>query len=106
MLRLPDPDAFTQRIAAEIRRDAPADVAHLTEGMLLEKVRAAYDAATYELHITRIPTLVRWVKLDSVSNGELRRQQALALKIKTASDANLAAEDMLSILMAQTRWSD
>lgn len=106
LLRLPEPGGFTQRLAKEIRRDVPQDVAHLTDAQLLDATRTSYDFAAYDLHITRIPTLVRWVKLDASSDGVLRRNPALVLKIRTAENPSLAAEDMLSILLAQTNWSN
>jgi hypothetical protein len=106
LLRLPEPNGFTQRLAKEIRRDVPKDVAHLTDAQLLEATRTSYDFAAYELHITRIPTLVHWVKLDASCDGVLRRNPALVLKIRTAQAPSLAAEDMLSILLAQTNWSN
>src|SRR5687768_14141156 len=93
LLRLPEPNDFTQRLAKEIRRDVPKDVAHFTAAQLLDTTRMSYDFDAYELHINRIPTLVRWVKLDVASNGALRRQPALVLKIRRAADPSLAAED-------------
>ena len=104
LLRLPEPESFTSRIAAEIRRDMPEETKHMTDPQLLAAVRESYDFAAHELHITRIPTLVRWVRADTVSNGFLRREPAVVLKVKPASDHNLAAEDLLSIIQAQTNW--
>ena len=102
LLRLPEPNDFTQRLAKEIRRNVPKDVAHLTDAQLLDATRTSYDFAAYELHIIRIPTLVHWVKLDASSDGVLRRNQALVVKLRTAENPSLAAEDMLSMLLAQT----
>jgi hypothetical protein len=106
MLRLPEPEAFTQRLSAEIRRDMPGDVAGLSDAELLEATRRSYFFAAYELHITRVPTLVRWVRLDVTSDGLLRREQAIVLRIRTASNPSLAAADLLSIFLAQTNWSN
>ncbi|WP_269792431.1 hypothetical protein [Stenotrophomonas sp. Iso1] len=106
LLRLPDPNEFTLRITNEIRRDMAQDVAGMTDAQLLEAVRASYDVATYDLHITRIPTLVRWVRLDATSNGALRTEPGMQLRIKAATDPSLAAEDVLAVLLAQTNWSD
>lgn len=106
LLRLPEPDGFTLRLADEIRRDMPQDVAGMNDAQLLEAVRNSYDFATYELHITRIPTLVRWVEVDVTSNGALRAEPAVQLRIRAAANPNLAAEDLLAVLLAQTRWSD
>ena len=104
LLRLPEPESFTERIAAEIRRDMPDEAQHMSDPQLLAAVRESYEFATYELHITRVPTLVRWVRLDATSNGLLRREPAVALKVKTAANPNLAAEDLLSTFRAQTNW--
>jgi len=104
LLRLPDPSEFTQRIAAEIERDLGDD--SITDAGLLDDVIGAYEFATLELGITRIPTLVRWVKLDATSNGALRTEQAVALKLRASDDPSLAAEDILSLLVAQARWEN
>ncbi|QRD62774.1 hypothetical protein H8Z72_23215 (plasmid) [Xanthomonas citri pv. citri] len=106
LLRLPEPDVFTQRIANEIRRDMGQDLSHVSDARLLQSVRDSYDFATNELHITRIPTLVRWVRVDVVADGALHREPAIVLKVKAAKDPNLAAEDLLSIFIAQARWSN
>lgn len=104
LLRLPEPESFTERIATEIRRDMPGDTRHMSNQQLLIAVRESYDFAAHELHITRVPTLVRWVRADFTSNGLLRREPAVALKVRSAANPNLAAEDLLSILRAQTNW--
>lgn len=105
LLRLPDPDTFTARLSNEIRRDMGREVSHLSDTQLLEATRRSYFFAVYDLHITRIPTLVRWVRLDVVSEAELRREVAVVLRIQSSADPNLAAEDLLSIFLAQTNWS-
>ncbi|MDV9042024.1 hypothetical protein [Stenotrophomonas sp. RAC2] len=104
LLRLPEPESFTGRIAAEIRRDMPEDIHYTSDQQLSSAVRESYDFATYELHITRVPTLVRWVRADTTHNGLLRREPAVVLKMKVAANPNLAAEDLLSIFRAQTNW--
>lgn len=106
LLRLPEPDAFTQRIANELREHSPQDVAQLSDTQLLDAVRASYAFATHELHITRIRTLVHWVKLDATSDGALRKEPGLVLKVRAASNPNLAAQDLISIAIAQTNWGD
>ncbi|MBH1508050.1 hypothetical protein I5U60_10525 [Stenotrophomonas maltophilia] len=104
MLRLPEPESFTERIAAEIRRDMLDETRHMSDQQLLSAVRESYEFATYELHITRLPTLVRWVRADTTSNGLLRREPALVLKMNLSAKPNLTAEDLLSIFRAQTNW--
>lgn len=104
LLRLPDPSEFIWRIAAEVERDSRQDPAISAATTLLDDVATSYDFATFELGITRIPTLVRWVKLDATSNGALRKEQAVTLKLRASDDPNFAAEDILSLLTAQTRW--
>ncbi len=104
LLRLPEPDGFTRRIAQELRRDTPEDVQHFTDARLLEETRLSYEAATNELQITRIPTLVRWAKLDVVSHGTLHREPAVQIKLRSTKDPNVTAEDLLMILRAQTHW--
>ncbi len=104
LLRLPEPESFTERIAAEMRCDMPEEMQHMSDQQLLAAVRESYELATYELHITRVPTLVRWVRADTATNGLLRREPAVALKVKGARNANLAAEDLLSIFRAHTSW--
>lgn len=106
LLRLPEPEGFTRRIADEVRRDMHEEVQYLSDAQLLDAVRESYEFATVELKISRIPTLVRWVRLDATSNGLLRREPAVTLKVKAATDPNLAAEDLLSIFLAQTRWNN
>lgn len=104
LLRLPDPYAFVPKLAAEIRRDAPRQVSNLTDAQLQEETERSYNHATYTLHITRLPTLVEWVKLDVASGGELRRDMNTDLHMRKAKNPNLAAEDLLNILKAQERW--
>lgn len=104
LLRLPEPESFTERIAAEIRRDMPDETQRMSDQQLLIAVRESYDFATYELHITRVPTLVRWVRADTVTNGQLRREPAVVLKVRASANPNLTAEDLLSIFRAQTNW--
>lgn len=106
LLRLPEPDSFTERIAAEIRRDMPDEAQHLSDQQLLLAVRESYDFAIHELHITRIATLVRWVRADTITNGLLRQEPAVALRVNTAANPSLAAEDLLSIFRAQTNWRE
>lgn len=104
LLRLPEPTAFLPKLAAEIRRDWPREVSHLTDAQLLTETERSYDHASHELHITRLPTLVKWVKLDVAGGGQLRREMNTDLYMKQAADPNLAAEDLLSVLAAQGRW--
>lgn len=104
LLRLPEPDHFTQRIAVEMRRDMFLDMPQMTDSQLLDAVRSSYGMATYELHITRIATLVPWVKADVASGGLLRREPSIVLRLKTSTCPSLAAEDLLSVLRAQARW--
>lgn len=104
LLRLPDPNAFIPKLAAEIRRDYHRQVSNLTDSQLLEETERSYNHASYELHITRLPTLVEWVKLDVASGGHLRRDMNADMYMRKTKNPNLAAEDLLSILAAQERW--
>jgi len=104
LLRLPEPTTFLPRLAAEIRRDMPERVAGLSDAALLEETERSYNHAAYELGITRLPLLVHWTKTDVGSGGELRRDMTVDLAIRNASGPNLAAADVLAILVASHRW--
>ncbi|NZA24922.1 hypothetical protein H0E84_00845 [Luteimonas sp. SJ-92] len=106
LLKLPDPFGFLPKLAAEIRRDLPREVSHLNDQQLLAEVQRSYDHAAFELKLTRLPTLVKWVKFDVVSGGKLRQEPAVDLAIRNAPNPNLAAEDMLASAIAQSYWED
>lgn len=106
LLSLPDPFSFIPKLAAEIRRELPDEVAHLSEQELLTEVQNSYEYATYELKLTRQPTVVKWVKFDVLSGGKLRQETSLDLAIRNADNPDLIAEDALSSAIAQSKWED
>lgn len=104
LLRLPEPGAFAPRLAAEIRRDLPAQVGDLREAQLIEETERSYRHASEQLRIARLSPLVRWVKFDVASRGALRRDLSVGLRFRRADDPALLAEDLLSALAARPRW--
>jgi len=100
-LRLPDPSTFLPQLAAEIRRDYPQRVGHLNDQALLEEVTRSYDHAAYDLRITYLPVLVRWVKADVAWARGLRSNTQADLWVRNATNRNLAAADLLSNLAGQ-----
>lgn len=104
LLRLPDPTSFIPKLALEIKRDFPRQVASLSDRQLLDDTERSYNHASYVLHITRLSTLVRWVKADVASGGQLRREMSVDLHLKKAANPNLTAEDIMSVVSAQQRW--
>jgi hypothetical protein len=104
LLRLPEPTGFLPRLAAEIRRDMPERVAGMHDLELLEETERCYNHAAYELGITRVPVLVHWTKTDVGSGGELHRDVSVDLAMRQAANPNLAAADLLAVLVASHRW--
>lgn len=98
LLRLPDPSTFFPMLAREIRTGYPKPIAHLDERALMDEVVRSHDHAAYVLHITHLPTLVRWVTADVAWARELRSVPAADLWMRTATNPNLAAADLLSNL--------
>ncbi|AKK67564.1 hypothetical protein ISN35_14220 [Xanthomonas translucens pv. undulosa] len=97
-LCLPDPGAFLPRLAAEVRRDYPKQVAKHDDVALLALVRSSYDHAVHVLHITHLPTLVRWVKADVAWAPGLRNQAITGVWFAETDNPNVTAADLLSML--------
>nr|WP_241093827.1 hypothetical protein [Xanthomonas sp.] len=97
-LCLPDPGAFLPRLAAEVRRDYPKQVATHDDAALLAQVRRSYDHAVHVLHITHLATLVRWVKADVAWAPDLRSQAITQKWFAETDNPNVTAADLLSML--------
>lgn len=98
LLRLPDPFGFLPKLAVEIRRDHPREVSSQSDQQLLSETQRSYEHAAYELKLTHLPTLVRWVKADVAWARGLRSNTTVDLWIRNADNRNLTAADILSNL--------
>ncbi|NWC10767.1 hypothetical protein HX776_18360, partial [Pseudomonas agarici] len=96
LMRLPDPSSFLPKLTWEMRQDfTSGTVPRLTDTQLLNEVQSSYQHAVYELGITRLATLVKWVKADVAGGGELRRDMNIDQRLRQANNPNAAAEDFL-----------
>lgn len=105
LLRLPDPHSFIPKLATEIRWDYPQQVVQLDDQALLIETDRSYTHASEQLRITRLPTLVRWVKADVASMKGLRQRPEADLHVRRAEDPNIAAEDLLCVVARFARWN-
>jgi len=101
-LCLPDPDAFVPQLAAEVRRDYPSRVSERSDSDLQAEVRESYHYAVNQLHITHLPTLVRWVKADVAWARGLRNQAITQAWFSAATHPNVIAADLLALLASNT----
>lgn len=104
LLSLPDPHMFAPRLAAEIRRDYPHVVAGESEPALTQATARSYRHASEALRLTRLPTLVAWVKADVAWARGLRHEMTVDLQLRRSATPNLAAQDVLSALAAGAGW--
>lgn len=74
------------------------------QALLIETDRS-YTHASEQLRITRLPTLVRWVKADVASMKGLRQRPEADLHVRRAEDPNIAAEDLLCVVARFARWN-
>ncbi|WP_262071205.1 hypothetical protein [Stenotrophomonas sp. Marseille-Q5258] len=78
-LCLPDAGGFAAPLAAETRRDFPAETAGRSDADLQLEVGTSYRYAVSALRITHLPVLVRWVKADVAWARGLRDQAITAV---------------------------
>ncbi|MDH5821908.1 hypothetical protein QFW77_02720 [Luteimonas sp. RD2P54] len=101
LLRLPDPTTFFPKLVQEIRQEYPGRVGHLNDQALMDEVVRSHDHAAYELRITSLPVLVRWIKADVAWAKGLRANPGADVWMRNAKNKNLAAADLLSNLAGQ-----
>lgn len=101
LLRLPDPTTFFPKLLEEIRQAYPQQVGHLSDQALMGEVVKSHDYAAYDLRITYLPVLVRWVKADVAWAKGLRSNPGADLWVRNARNRNLATADLLSNLAGQ-----
>ncbi|HDS1557185.1 hypothetical protein JAK58_00770 [Stenotrophomonas maltophilia] len=104
-LCLPDPATFVVPLSRETRRHFPVETAQRSDEELVEDVRASYRHAMTSLHITHLPTLVRWVKADVAWARGLRDQAVTRVWFNETAHPNATAADLLALL-ASSRITD
>ncbi|MDV9041825.1 hypothetical protein [Stenotrophomonas sp. RAC2] len=101
MLRLPDAATFCSPLADETRSGFPGETSHLNDAALLQAVRTSYRHAVTSLHITHLPTIVRWVKADVAWAPGLRDHALTVAWFRGATHANATAADLLALLASR-----
>ncbi|MEG2049571.1 MAG: hypothetical protein RR100_22195 [Comamonas sp.] len=101
-LCLPDADEFVPQLAAEIRQDYPSAVSERSDSELQAEVRESHQYAVNQLHITHLPTLVKWVKADVVWARGLRNQAITSAWFSATTHPNVTAADLLALLASNT----
>lgn len=101
MLCLPDAATFCSPLSAETRSEFSDETAHLNDAALMQAVYASYRHAVTSLHITHLPTVVRWVKADVAWAPGLRNHAVTAVWFKRTLHANATAADLLALLASR-----
>jgi hypothetical protein len=105
ILSLPDPHLFAPALASEIRQTYPDAVKHADAQQLQLEVLRSYMHASEQLGVTRLKTLVNWVKADVAwSHGALRRDLGVDLAMRASHHPNLLAEDLMHGAKAGLNW--
>jgi hypothetical protein len=105
ILSLPDPHLFAPALASEIREAYPDAVKHLdTQQLQLEALRS-YMQASEQWGVTRLRTLVDWVKAGVAwSHGALRQDLGFDLAMRKSDNASLLAEDIIHGIRVGLHW--
>lgn len=106
MLTLPQMRHVDRKLAYEILSGNPRAVAGREPLAVLAHVRRAYRYALEGLRLTDLRSVAAWVKADAGWAQGVQQHAGIELRTRTAKNADLCIEDMLSATKAVARHKE